>query len=189
MSEIGGIGNTGSNPFLQATQRQQGFDAVEQQRQIQDRVSAQAREALLLKIEDPNAAAERARDEIRQEAGPGVRRDALARTDGSPQFRRLSDETAAIEAAGQQRAEVEQVQRGVAPDRDEVRLSSEAQQRLAAESQTPPPGEAIVPETDDPLRIDTAQETQRLELSDPVDRGRNETQAGRALGQILDQFS
>ena len=187
MSDIGGLGSSAIDPFAAAAQRSAGIDAVEQQRQLQDRVSDRTRDALLLKIEDPDASADRARQEIQQSAGPGERRDAVIRTEGSPQFTRLSDETATAERAGRNGSA--EAPRQNAPPRDEVSLSPEAQRRLAAENATPPPGESVAPPQDDPLRIDTAQEEQRLELSTPIDRSRNETPAGQALGQLLDQFS
>ena len=40
-----------------------------------------------------------------------------------------------------------------------------------------------------PLFIVMGQEKQEIGLSDALDRGNNETAAGRELGQILDQFS
>ena len=42
---------------------------------------------------------------------------------------------------------------------------------------------------DDLLLIVKVQEQQEIELLDPLDRGNNETAAGRELGQILDWFS
>lgn len=182
MSDIGGLGNPGNDPFASVAQRQQQSDGLlEQQRAAQERAAERAREAQGLEPRGGRSPAEREGDEIRQDAGPGVRRDALARTDGSPKFRRLSDETAAIDSVAE---------RPRPPGQDEVRLSREAQQRLAGENDAPPPGEAPVqPEPDDPLTIDTAQEQQRIELATPINRGQNESQAARPLGRILDQFS
>ena len=111
----------------------------------------------------------------------------------SPRLRQLSDETAEIDTARIQRE-----RRGPTPEdepragtgEDQIRLSEEAQRRLAQETPaSPPPGEAIVPEPDDPLTVDTPRERQEADLSDQIDRGRNETQAGRQIGQVLDQFS
>ena len=73
---------------------------------------------------------------------------------------------------------------------DQVNLSEEAQRRLSQEtSPPPPPGEVLEAEPNDPLRIDTPRERQDEQLSDQVDRGLNETQLGRQLGRVLDQFS
>jgi hypothetical protein len=49
-------------------------------------------------------------------------------------------------------------------------------------------GEAPEPEFENPLTVDTPRERQEANFSDQIDRGNNETQAGRALGQVLDQF-
>ena len=76
------------------------------------------------------------------------------------------------------------------PEPDMVEISCEAQQRLSQEEPSPPTtGENVLVEEDDPLLIVTAQEKQKIEFSDPLDRANNETVAGRELGQILDQFS
>ena len=76
------------------------------------------------------------------------------------------------------------------PEADMVEISREAQQRLLQEEPSPPTtGENKLVEEDDPLLIVTAQEKQKIEFSDPLDRANNETVAGRELGQILDQFS
>ena len=105
-----------------------------------------------------------------------------------PRLRQLSDETVEIDTARIQRE-----RRGPTPEdeprtgtgEDQIRLSEEAQRRLAQETPAPPPpGEAIVPEPDDPLTVDTPRERQEADLSDQIDRGRNETQAGRQIGQV-----
>ena len=62
--------------------------------------------------------------------------------------------------------------------------------RLSKETSPPPrPGDVLEAEPNDPLRIDTPRERQDEQLSDQVDRGLNETQLGRQLGRVLDQFS
>ena len=61
------------------------------------------------------------------------------------------------------------------------------QQRLSQEDPSPPTtGEIVLVEGDDPLFIVTTQEQQGIELSDPLDRGSNETAAGHELRKIFD---
>ena len=70
-----------------------------------------------------------------------------------------------------------------------ARMREEAQQRLSQETAVPVAGETPRPEFENPLTVDTPRERQEADLSDQIDRGNNETQAGRALGQVLGQFS
>ena len=73
------------------------------------------------------------------------------------------------------------------PKSDSVEVTHEAQPRMSQEGPSPPKtAENMLVEGDNPLFIVTAQETQEIELSDLLDRGNNETAAGRELGQILD---
>jgi hypothetical protein len=44
-------------------------------------------------------------------------------------------------------------------------------------------------EPENPLAVDTPRERQEADFSDQIDLGNNETQAGRTLGQVIDQFS
>jgi len=190
MSDIGGVGST-NDPFLQqVTGRAQGEDIVDQQRQAQDAISSRAKEALF-ESGDGRTVGERERDTIRESAGPGIRREEVARQGDSPRLRRLADETRELDDStiGRAREEAERTQGTERQAGDEVRLSREAQQRLASEQQAPAPGETVTPQRDDPLSVDTAQERQQADFADQVNRGNNETEAARPLGQLLDQFS
>lgn len=177
MSDISGVGNFGNDPFLSALQRQQqGDDLLQQQQRALDIAAQRNRETQALS--DDLGRTLRQRDGVEgdlsalgQVAGETADTDSLA---ASP-FQRDNNDA----STGARRQE---------PDR--VEISREAQQRLSQdEPSPPPPGESLLPEEDDPLIIDTAQEQQEIELSEPLDRGNNETAAGRELGQVLDQFS
>ena len=192
MSDIGGIGNLGNDPFASSFRRQaEGLDVVEQQRVAQQQANDRAREALGLSGPGNRSPREQEREEVRERAGPGIRREEVNREGDSPRLRQLSDETAVIDSTaveqGARNSRQAETQRTV--EQDEVQLSQEAQRRLSSENAPPPPGEALAAEPNDPLRIDTPSERQASELGDQIDRGSNETQAGRALGQVLDQFS
>jgi len=192
VSDIGGIGSFANDPFAASLQRQQGDPALEQQQQAQEQARLRAQEALGLSESGSSSLRERERNEILEQAGPGLRREEVNREGDSPRLRQLSDETAEIDTAF-----IRQERRGPTPEderrtgtEDQVNLSEEAQRRLSQEAPAPPPpGEAIVPEQDDPLTVDTPRERQEADLADQIDRGRNETQAGRQIGQVLDQFS
>ena len=193
MSDIGGIGDFANDPFAASLQRQQGDPALEQQQPAQEQARQRAQQALGLSESGSRSLRERERNEILERAGPGLRQEEVNREGDSPRLRQLSDETAEIDTARIQRE-----RRGPIPEdeprtgvgEDQIRLSEEAQRRLAQETPAPPPpGEAIVPEPDDPLTVDTPRERQEADLSDQIDRSRNETQAGRQIRQVLDQFS
>lgn len=176
MSEISGNGNFGDDPFSGALQRkQQGSDLLKLQQVILEAAARRDREAQTLS------------GEFERGLGNGKNLD--------EQFQLLnqgsSETTDADSLAAQsfqqdneQRVEIAK-RRGV----DHVEISREAQGRLSKENAGPSPGEEVGPARNDPLLIDTAQEIQEVELSEPLDRGNNETAAGRKLGQILDQFS
>ena len=193
MSDIRGIGDFANDLFAASLQRQQVDPALEKQQQAQEQARQRAQEALGLSESGSQSLRERERNEILERAGPGLRQEEVNREGDSPRLRQLSDETAEIDTA-----RIQQERRGPTPEdelrtgtrEDQVRLSEEAQRRLTKETPAPlPPGEAIVPEPDDPLTVDTPRERQEADLSDQIDRGRNETQAGRQIGQVLDQFS
>lgn len=192
MSDIGGIGNFGSDPFVSSLQRQQqGDDLLAQQQRAQEQALLQGRQTNGITGDGNTSLRQQERDDILEYAGSGIRREEAAREGDSPRLRQLSDETSDIDAAvfrqPQQNGAPERVQRE--RTQDEVNLSEEAQQRLSNETQVPTAGETLQPEPQDPLTVDTPRERQEAELSDQIDRGNNETQAGRALGQVLDQFS
>ena len=192
MSDIGGIGSLGNDPFASALQRQQGDGALEQQQRAQEQANLRAREALGLSESGSRSLRERDRNEILEEAGPGIRREEASREGDSPRLRQLSDETAEIDSAAIQRSRpgAQQAGRQENTESDQVNLSEEAQRRLSADQAAPPPpGETVRPEPNDPLTVDTPRERQEADLSDQVDRGLGETQANRPLGQVLDQFS
>ena len=69
------------------------------------------------------------------------------------------------------------------PKSDTVEVTHEAQQRMSQDGPSPPKmAENMLVEGDNPLLIVTAQEKQEIQLSDLLDRGNNETAAGRELG-------
>ena len=193
MSDIGGIGNVGGDPFVNSLQRQQqGGDLLAQQQQrAQKQETLQGRETGAITGEGNSNLREQKRDEIREESGPGIRREEAAREGDSPRLRQLSDETAEIDAALVRPSPQNIPTPNVQPNRkpDEVNISAEAQQRLSKETAVPVVGETPRLEPENPLTLDTPRERQEADLSDQIDRGNNETQAGRAIGQVLDQFS
>ena len=175
MSDIGGVGNFGNDPFLSALQRQQQGDDLLQQRALD--IAAQRNRETSVLSDDLGR-------ELRQREGLEGELSALGQVAG---------ETAEADsfAASPFQRDNNDLSTGVRrPEPDRVEISREAQQRLSQEEPSPPTtGENVLVEEDDPLLIDTAQEQQEIELSDPLDRGNIETAAGRELGQILDQFS
>lgn len=192
MSDSGGIGNYADDPFATSLQRQQADPQPEQQQKVQEKVKLRAQEGPKPLYNDGNSLRERGRNEILELAGPGLRLEKVQREGDSLRFRQLSDETAEIDTVRLQRERrgptLEEESR--ASGEDQVNLSEEAQRRLSQETPTsPPPGEVLEAEPNDPFRIDTPQERQDEQLSDQVDRGLNETQSGRQLGRVLDQFS
>ncbi|MBC8452064.1 MAG: hypothetical protein H8D70_02460 [Rhodospirillaceae bacterium] len=192
MSDIGGIGNVGGDPFVSSLQRQQeGSDLLAQQQRAQEQAVLQGREIGATTGDGNSSLREQKRDDILENSGSGIRREEAAREGDSPRLRQLSDETAEIDTAFVQPSPQNISTPGVQPNSepDEVNISEEAQQRLSQETAAPVAGETLRPEPEDPLTVDTPRERQEAELSDQVDRGNNETQAGRALGQVLDQFS
>lgn len=191
MSDIGGIGNVGSEPFVSSLQRQQqGSDLPVQQRK-QEQAILQGRETRAITGDGNSSLREQKRNNILEQSGPGMRREEAAREGDSPRLRQLSDETAEIDKAfarpSPQNIPTPKVQSNREPD--EVNISGEAQQLFSQETAAPVAGETPGPEPENPLTVDTPRERQEAEFSDPIDRGNNETQAGRALGQILDQLS
>lgn len=194
MSDIGGIGNLANDPFAASLQRQQqGDGALEQQQRAQEQANARAREAIGLSESGSRSLRERERNDILEDAGPGIRREEANREGDSPRLRQLSDETAEIDTAfiRNEGRVTPNDNRQQAGSSDEVQLSPEAQRRLSAENDppAPPPGETIQAEQNDPLVVDTPRERQETQLSDQINRGNNETQGDRVLGQVLDQFS
>jgi hypothetical protein len=192
MSDVGGIGNVGGDPYVSSLQRQQqGGDLSAQQQRAQEQAILQGRETGAITGDGNSSLREQERDDILKDFGPGIRREEAAREGDSPRLRQLSDETAEIDAAfvrpSPQNISTTNVQPNRAPD--EVNISEEAQQRLSQETAAPVAGETPRPEFENPLTVDTPRERQEADLSDQIDRGNNETQAGRALGQVLDQFS
>jgi len=176
MSDIGGVGNFGNDPFLSALQRQQqGDDLLQQQQRALDAAARRGRETQALS------------DNLERGLG---RREGL---DGeSLLLSQVAGETADIDASVSrpfQQNNEDRTENSQRQESDRVEISREARERLSQETAAPSPGEEVGPERDDPLLIDTAQEIQEVELSEPLDRGNNETAAGRELGQVLDQFS
>ena len=123
--------------------------------------------------------------------GPGIRGEVAAREGDLPRLRQLSDETAEIDTAFARQSPQNIRTLNVQPNRelDAVNISAEAQQHFSQETAAPVAGEAPGPELENPLTVDTPRERQEVNFSDQIDHGNNETQAGRALGQVLDQFS
>lgn len=192
MSDIGGIGNVGGDPFVSSLQRQQdGGDLLAQQQRAQEQAVLQGREIGATAGDGNSSLREQERNDILADSGPGIRREEAALEGDSPRLRQLSDETAEIDTAFARPAPQNISTPGVQPNSepDEINISEAAQQRLSQEAVAPVAGETLRPEPEDPLTVDTPRERQEAELSDQVDRGNNETQAGRALGQVLDQFS
>ena len=192
MSDVGGIGNVGGDPFVSSLQRQQqGGDLLAQQQRAQEQAILQGRKTGAIRGDGNSSLREQERDDILEDSGPGIRREEAAREGDSRRLRQLSDETAEIDAAfvrpSPQNISTPNVQPNRAPD--EVNISEEAQQRLSQENAAPVAGETPRPEFENPLTVDTPRERQEADLSDQIDRGNNETQAGRVLGQVLDQFS
>ena len=192
MSDSGGIGNFANDPFATSLQRQQGDPRPEQQLKVQEKGRLRAKEGPEPLHNDGSSLRERGRNEILELAGPGLRQEKVQREGDSLRFRQLSDETAEIDTVRLQRERsgptLEEESR--AAGEDQVNLSEEAQRRLTQESPASlPPGEVLEAESNDPLRIDTPQKRQNEQFSDQVDRGLNETQSGRQLGRVLDQFS
>ena len=192
MSDSGGIGSFANDPFAISLQRQQGNSQHEEQQKVQEQAILRGEEAPRLSNKVHRSLRERERNEILELAGPGLRQEKVQREGDSPRFRQLSDETAEIDTLHIQRERrgptLEDDERAAAED--QVNLSEEAQRRLSQETSPPPrPGEVLEAEPNDPLRIDTPRERQDEQLSDQVDRGLNETQLGRQLGRVLDQFS
>ncbi len=192
MSDSDGIGNIATDPFATSLQRQQGDPRLFQHQQVQEQGKLRAEETSERSGKDGRSLRERERNEILELAGPGLRQEKVQREGDSLRFRQLSDETAGIDTARLQREGrgptlEEEV---IAAGEEQVNLSEEAQRRLLQETQlSPPPGEALESEANDPLLIDTAREKQDEQLSNQVNRGLNETQTGRQLGRVLDQFS
>ncbi|MGB0551775.1 MAG: hypothetical protein ACPGQV_04235 [Alphaproteobacteria bacterium] len=192
MSDIGGIGNVGGIPFVSSMQRQQeGGDLWAQQQRAQEQAILQGHETGAIRGAGNSSLREQERDDILEDSGPGVRREEAAWEGDSPRLRQLSDETAEIDTAFVRPSPQNIPTPNVQPNRtpDEVNISEEAQQRLSEETTAPVAGETPRPEFENPLTVDTPRERQEADLSDQIDRGNNETQAGRALGQVLDQFS
>ena len=192
MSDSGGIGKFANDPFATSLQRQQFDPRPEQQQKFQEKVKLHAQEGPESTYKDGSSLRERRRNEILELAGPGLRQEKVQREGDSLRFRQLSDETAEIDTVRLQRERrgPTSEEESRAAGEDQVNLSEEAQRRLSQETPaSPPPGEVLKAEPNDPLRIDTPQERQNEQLSDQVDRGLNETQSGRQLGRVLDQFS
>ena len=192
MSDIGGIGNVGGDPFVNSLQsQQQGGNLLAQQQLAQEQAILQGRETGAITGDGNSSLREQKRDDILEGSGPGIRREEAAREGDSPRLRQLSDQTAEIDAAfvrsSPQNTPTPNVQPNRAPD--EVNISAEAQQRLSQETAVPVVGETPRLEPENTLTVDTPRERQEADLSDQINRGNNETQAGRALGQVLDQFS
>ena len=176
MSEIGGVGIFGDDPFLSALQRkQQGGDSLQLQQLALDSAARRDRggQALSGEFERGLDSRKNLDDEFRLLSQRASETEDIDEFSAQP-FHRTNDERTGI---SRRRGE------------DHVEISREAQGRLSQENTVPSPGEEVGPERNDPLLIDTAQEMQEVELSEPLDRGNNETVAGRKLGQILDQFS
>ena len=192
MSDSGGIGNFANDPVAMSSQRQQGDPRPEQQQKVQEKVKLRAQEGPEPTFKNGSSLRERGRNEILELAGPGLRQEKVQREGDSLRFRQLSDETAEIDTVRLQRERrgPTSEEESRAAGEDQVNLSEEAQRRLSQETSPPPrPGEVLEAEPNDPLRIDTPRERQDEQLSDQVDRGLNETQLGRQLGRVLDQFS
>ena len=168
MSDIGGVGNFGNDPFLNALQRQQ-------QRALD--IAAQRNRGAQALSNDLGVV-------LRQREGLEGEFSALGQVAGETAE---ADSFAAIQFQRDNNDITTDVRR---PEPDMVEISREAQHQLSQEEPSPPTtGENVLVEEDDPLLIVTAQEKQKIGFSDPLDRANNETVAGRELGQILDRFS
>jgi hypothetical protein len=192
MSDIGGIGNVGGGPSVASLQRQeQGSDPLSQQRQTQEQLILQGRKTGAI-IGDGNISLrEQRRNDILEQSGPGFRREEAARQGDSPRLRQLSDETAEIDAAFTRPLLQNISTLNIRPvfELDEVNISEEAQKDFSEKTAAPVASETPGSEPENPLAVDTPRERQEADFSDQIDLGNNETQAGRTLGQVIDQFS
>ena len=188
MSDIGGIGNVGGDLLLP---QQPGGDLLVLRQRTQEQAILQGRETRAITGDDNSSLREQKRNKILEQSGPGIRREEAAREGDSPRLRQLSDETAEIDTAFARPLPQNIPTPNVQPNRepDEVNISEEAQQHFSQETAAPVAGETPGPEPENPLTVDTPRERQEASFSDQIDRGNNETQAGRVLGRILDQFS
>ena len=174
MTDISGVGNFGNDPILSALQ-QQGDNLIQQQ---QGALNAAARGGSL--TQDLSA-------DIQRGLGSGeeFERETLLSS-------QLADKSAvAGEPVGQLSHQNNEDRRDNSQrqESDVVKISREARERILQDGVTLPPGEKVGPEQDNPLLIDTSKEIEERELTVPLDRGNNETAAGRELGRVLDQFS